>query len=67
MLDQFLVEAGDLLLEIEDTSGDTELDRLRPMSYSDAAVVILCFSLEDRASFLSVKERVLLLFRYVLL
>ena len=46
------------ILSIEDTSGDPEMDRLRPMAYDEVAVVFLCFSIDSRASFFEVKDRV---------
>ncbi len=45
-------------LEVEDTSGDPELDRLRPMSYSEARLVLVAFAIDSRASFLDVQDKV---------
>jgi small GTP-binding protein len=44
-------------LELADTSGAEEFDRIRPLSYPGAAVVGLGFSLTDRSSFEAVTER----------
>lgn len=38
-------------LHMWDTAGQAEFDRLRPLAYSDADIILLCFSLTDRNSF----------------
>ena len=37
-------------LGLWDTSGEDDYDRLRPLSYPDSDVVLVCFSVEARTS-----------------
>jgi len=46
-----------VLLHLWDTAGQEDYDRLRPLSYPGADIVLLCFSLVTEASFLSVKDK----------
>jgi len=46
-----------VLLHLWDTAGQEDYDRLRPLSYPGADVVLLCFSLVTDSSFDSVKEK----------
>jgi len=46
-----------VLLHLWDTAGQEDYDRLRPLSYPGADVVLLCFSLVTDASFDSVKDK----------
>ncbi|KAL7714802.1 Ras-like GTP-binding protein RHO1 [Entamoeba marina] len=39
------------ILHLWDTAGQEEYDRLRPLSYSDSDVVLLCFAVNNRTSF----------------
>ena len=43
-------------LHIWDTPGQDEFNRLRPLSYQDAKVVLLCFGLNNRTSFNNAKK-----------
>jgi small GTP-binding protein len=47
----------DVLLHLWDTAGQEDYDRLRPLSYPGTDVVLLCFSVCNRNSFESVKEK----------
>jgi len=47
----------DVLLHLWDTAGQEDYDRLRPLSYPGADVVLLCFSLTSKESYESVKEK----------
>ncbi|NXG10726.1 RHOF protein, partial [Sakesphorus luctuosus] len=38
-------------IHLWDTAGQEDYDRLRPLSYSDANVVLMCFDVTDRSSF----------------
>ena len=40
-----------------DTIGDEAYDRLRPISYSEADVFLICFSIAEPASFESVRKK----------
>jgi len=46
-----------ILLHLWDTAGQEDYDRLRPLSYPGADVVLLCFSTISQASFDSIKEK----------
>jgi len=46
-----------VLLHLWDTAGQEDYDRLRPLSYPGADIVLLCFSLVTEASFESVKDK----------
>jgi len=46
-----------VLLSLWDTAGQEDYDRLRPLSYPGADIVLLCFSTINRASHLSIKEK----------
>ena len=41
-----------------DTAGQEDYDRLRPLSYPDTDVILICFSLVDKLSFANVPEKV---------
>merc|ERR1712232_295735 len=46
-----------ILLHLWDTAGQEDYDRLRPLSYPGADVVLLCFSLVTKASYHAIKEK----------
>jgi len=46
-----------ILLHLWDTAGQEDYDRLRPLSYPGADVVLLCFSTISKASYDAVKEK----------
>ncbi|BFU23495.1 Rho family GTPase [Entamoeba histolytica] len=41
----------EFILHLWDTAGQEEYDRLRPLSYADSDVVLLCFAVNNRTSF----------------
>lgn len=45
------------LEEIYDTPGQEDYDKIRPFSYADTNVFLLCFSLSCRHSFQNIKSR----------
>ncbi|KAJ5074453.1 hypothetical protein M0811_01084 [Anaeramoeba ignava] len=47
------------VLGLWDTSGNEEYDRLRPLSYSETSVFLLCFSLISISSFENIKAKYL--------
>ncbi|XP_076434776.1 rho-related GTP-binding protein RhoA-B-like [Babylonia areolata] len=46
-----------VLLSLFDTAGQEDYDYLRPLMYPETDIVLICFSVEDRASLRNVKER----------
>jgi len=50
-------DSGVILLHLWDTAGQEDYDRLRPLSYPGADVVLLCFSTINQASFEAIKEK----------
>ncbi|KAL6080433.1 Ras-like GTP-binding protein Rho1 [Balamuthia mandrillaris] len=46
-----------ILLHLWDTAGQEDYDRLRPLSYPGADVVLLCFSLVTKASLEAIREK----------
>ena len=46
-----------ILLHLWDTAGQEDYDRLRPLSYPGADVVLLCFSTISKASYDAVREK----------
>jgi len=46
-----------ILLHLWDTAGQEDYDRLRPLSYPGADVVLLCFSLVNRSSYEAIREK----------
>jgi len=50
-------DGSSILLHLWDTAGQEDYDRLRPLSYPGADIVLLCFSTVNRASFTAIKEK----------
>jgi small GTP-binding protein len=48
---------GDMMMDLWDTAGQEDFDRLRPLSYPDTDIVLICYSLVNRRSFENVKEK----------
>lgn len=44
-------------LNLWDTSGSEDYDRLRPLAYPDTDVVVICFSVVSEASFINIEEK----------
>lgn len=61
VFDNYVVNltAGDTTIELGlwDTAGQEEYDRLRPLSYANANVFLVCFSLTNPVSFENVKAK----------
>lgn len=51
------IEGVPYKLHIWDTAGQDEYDRLRPLSYSGANAIFLCFSLDSKSSFSNLSEK----------
>lgn len=45
-------------LSLWDTAGQEEYDRLRPLSYPDTDVILLCFAIDEVASFHNIWDKV---------
>lgn len=50
------VDNKPIRMELCDTAGRAEFDSLRPLSYTEANVFLLCFKVTDHASFYSITE-----------
>ena len=61
MFSKFLLLIGFLFIlfiRLFDTAGQEDYDRLRPLSYPQTDVFLVCFSVVNPASFENVKEKV---------
>jgi len=52
------VDGKHVELAIWDTSGSEDYDRLRPLSYPGARVVVICFSIDNPDSLDNIEEKV---------
>ena len=52
LVDQKLVHLG-----LWDTAGQSDYDRLRPLSYRDTDIFLVCFSVVNPDSFINVKDK----------
>lgn len=55
---QMELDGETILLHLWDTAGQEDYDRLRPLSYPQSDVVLLCFSLVSPNSYESIKVKV---------
>ncbi|KAG0169381.1 Rho GTPase [Apophysomyces sp. BC1015] len=46
-------------LKLWDTAGQEDYDRLRPLSYPETNVILICFAIDTPASLLNVQDRVI--------
>ena len=53
-----MVDGKPISLGLWDTAGQEDYDRLRPLSYPQTDVFLICFSVVARASFDNVKAKV---------
>ncbi|XP_038621319.1 rho-related GTP-binding protein RhoD [Tachyglossus aculeatus] len=51
------LEGRTLQLELWDTAGQEDYDRLRPLSYADAKVILLCYDVTNATSFDNVRNK----------
>ena len=56
-LEHKIVDGIELDIEMWDTQGQEDYDRLRPLSYPNTDVFLLCFSVDEPTSLKSIKER----------
>jgi len=54
---EFTVDSVQYELGLWDTAGQEDYDRLRPLSYTDANIVIICFSIDNSLSYNNVKDK----------
>jgi small GTP-binding protein len=53
------LETGKMVeLALWDTAGQEDYDRLRPLSYPETDVILICFAINLRTSFTNVQDRV---------
>ncbi|KAH3668843.1 hypothetical protein OGAPHI_002598 [Ogataea philodendri] len=52
-----MVDDEKVTLNLWDTAGQEEYDRLRPLSYQQTEIFLICFSLVERTSFANVKNK----------
>lgn len=52
-----MVDKQPISLALFDTAGQPDFDRLRPLSYPQTDVFIICFALDSRASFENAKNK----------
>ncbi|KAG7884966.1 hypothetical protein KL938_001223 [Ogataea parapolymorpha] len=52
-----MVDDERVTLNLWDTAGQEEYDRLRPLSYQQTEIFIICFSLVEPSSFVNVKNK----------
>ncbi|KAK2160664.1 hypothetical protein LSH36_128g04017 [Paralvinella palmiformis] len=50
-VNDIIVDNNEVELALWDTAGQEDYDRLRPLSYPETDVVLVCFSVDDRDSF----------------
>lgn len=60
-----MVDGKPINLGLWDTAGQEDYDRLRPLSYPQTDIFLICFSLVSPPSFENVKTKVLLHSMYV--
>ena len=54
---ELTVDNKDVELELYDTAGQEDYDRLRPLSYPGSDVILVCYSIDSPNSYDNVKER----------
>lgn len=53
---EFVIDSEEIELTLWDTAGQEEYEKLRPLSYSDTDVILLCFSIDAPSSFVNIPE-----------
>jgi Ras family protein A len=53
-----LYKSREMELALWDTAGQEEYDRLRPLSYPESHVILLCFAIDSRTSLQNIVEKV---------
>ncbi|ODV72133.1 Rho family GTPase RHO5 CYBJADRAFT_178217 [Cyberlindnera jadinii NRRL Y-1542] len=57
VFDNFAIRYKEYPLELWDTAGQEDYDRLRPLSYPQTDIFLVCFSIVEPASFKNVKNK----------
>jgi len=57
-LSAFWVDNKPVELTLWDTAGQEDYDRLRPLSYPDSDIILICFSIGYPESYYNVDEKV---------
>lgn len=52
-----LVDGQQVALTLWDTAGQEDFDSVRPLSYKDTSVIILCYSIENNEMMINIKEK----------
>eukprot|EP00298_Acanthocystis_sp_HF-20_P004924 c15231_g1_i1.p1 GENE.c15231_g1_i1~~c15231_g1_i1.p1 ORF type:complete len:134 (-),score=27.52 c15231_g1_i1:163-528(-) len=52
-----IVDGKPVSLGMWDTAGSDDYDRLRPLSYPQTDIFLICFSVGDRTSFINIKSK----------
>jgi Ras family protein A len=52
------VDRKNVALALWDTAGQEDYDRLRPLSYPDSHVILICFAIDSPDSFDNIQEKV---------
>jgi small GTP-binding protein len=60
------VDGRHVELALWDTAGQEDYDRLRPLSYPDSHVILICFAIDSPDSLDNVQEKVSHLYEYSL-
>ena len=54
---QLEIDGASISLELWDTAGQEDYDRVRPLSYPNTDVFLVCFSVNSRSSFNNVRDK----------
>lgn len=52
-----MIDGRPISLNLNDTNGSEEYDRLRPLQYPDIQIFIVCFAVNNRRSFQNITEK----------
>ena len=53
----FEVDGRNINLNLWDTAGQEDYDRIRPLSYSNTDVFLICFALDNKGSFENIRRK----------
>lgn len=55
--DSDVPDINEVKMDLWDTAGQEDYDKLRPLSYDETDIFVMCFSTTERSSFDNIKER----------